>query len=286
MKSMTGFGVGVSSLDGWRVETTMRTLNHRYLSVRIRALGDRPWLQSKIEEHVRRCFARGELGVWVTIARDSSSDSAELFDAEAATRTHRALCRLQQELGIDESPNLGDLQRLGALQPPDEKDEALWPSVRDALDQAIKGTQEAREAEGKVLADELQRLMAVLRDALSQVEARLPEIVSDVRTRLSERVAELEITLDPERLEAEIALLAERYEVQEEIVRLRGHLERAGGLCSSDESVGKELDFISQEMLREVNTIGSKVRDLEVGHLVIDMKVAIEQFKEQIQNVE
>ena len=145
---------------------------------------------------------------------------------------------------------------------------------------------EARQTEGSVLAAEIERILTVLRTSVTGVVERLPEIHEEMRTRLSERAGELEINLDPERLEAEVVLLVERHDVQEEIARLVGHFDRVESLQDAKKPVGKELDFISQEMLREVNTIGSKVRDAVVSGLVIDMKVAVEQLREQVQNVE
>ena len=167
-----------------------------------------------------------------------------------------------------------------------ESDEGLWPQVRAALDAAADAALSARDAEGEVLSNEIGRILGVLRGAIATITERLPEIIEASRAKLSERAKELEICVDAERLEAEIALLVERHDVQEEIARLEGHFGRAAELQTANGSVGKELDFLSQEMLREINTIGSKVRDVIVSGNVIDMKVAVEQLREQVQNVE
>ncbi|MFC2099847.1 YicC/YloC family endoribonuclease [Candidatus Bipolaricaulota bacterium] len=286
IRSMTGFGSGAARAAGWRVEATVRTLNHRFLSARIRGLADRPGLQAQAEEHIRRKFGRGEVNVWLDMSRDRSEDSSAPIDREAAAEMHTALKALAEGLGITEPPTLADLIRTGSVQVTQESDEGLWPPIREALDGAIVAALEARRTEGEVLARELTRILGVLQESIGSISDRLPEIVEAMHTRLAERSRELEIAVDAERLESEIALLIERHDIQEEIARLAGHFDRAVALQEAKKPVGKELDFISQEMLREVNTIGSKVRDVVVSGLVIDMKVAVEQLREQIQNVE
>jgi len=283
---MTGFGSSTATAGGWRAEVTIRTWNHRYLSVRARALGDRPALQAQIEERVKAAFGRGEVGVWLDLQPDRSDQGRALFDVERASATYSEIAKIGRDLGIDDAPSLEALIRAGGLQPTEESDADVWPAVLAALEEAIDRVSASREQEGAILAEDLTRLIRHLRELSEAVESRLPELASALRTRLLERIADVEANVEPERLEAEIALLVERYDVQEELVRLRGHLERASRLFESDGPLGKELDFLSQELLREVNTIGSKARDSEVSGLVIDMKLAVEQFREQVQNVE
>jgi len=286
LRSMTGFGSGTGHEDGWRIEATVRTVNHRYLSARVRGLGDRPWLQMQVEQMVRKGLGRGEVSVWLDITREGAVDPGRLLDRAAASEMHVALSELSEQLGIDERPSLGDLIRTGVLQPTQESDEDLWPAARAAVSAAIDATVAAREAEGGVLEAEIVRLVNLLESLRATVEPRLPEVVEALRQRLTERIEELQLSVNEERLEAEIALLAERHDVQEELTRLASHFARVRSLLEERKPVGKELDFISQEMLREVNTLGSKVRDASIGGTVIEMKVAIEQLREQVQNVE
>ena len=282
---MTGFGSGTARAEGWRAEVTIRTLNHRFLSVRTRSLSDRPRLQAQIEERVKGAIARGEVGVWLDLQPDEAADH-QLFDHGAARATFNELVQLSEELSISNPPTLEALIRLGRLQPAVESDEAVWPAVSAALDDALQATVRAREAEGASLATDLARLLDRLREFTESIADRVPEILASLRDRLRERVAELEANVDPARLETEVALLADRCDVQEELVRLRGHIDRASALLAGSEPIGKELDFIGQELLREVNTIGSKARDSLAAGTVIDMKLCVEQFREQVQNVE
>jgi len=283
---MTGFGHGAATAGGWHAEATVRSVNHRFLSIRIRSLADRPWLQSQLEEKLRGSLHRGDVGIWLTLTEASATDGRPGFDRDAAQRAHRALEGLRSEFGIVELPTLSDLIRAGGLQTPQEADEVLWPAVNAALDEALRALEAARMQEGKHLEAEISRLLAALEAGSAKAEARLPEIQEELRAKLLARVQELGLRVDPERLETEVVLCVDRFDVQEELVRLRGHVARARDILSRGGPVGKELDFLSQELLREANTLGSKVRDGDVIGSTVDMKVAIEQLREQVQNVE
>jgi len=285
-KSMTGFGVGSAEGGDWRAEVSIRSLNHRFLSTRIRSFNDHPQLLSRIEEQVKQSFARGEISVWIGVDHIGTSGSDSPLDPKAANNAFKELQTIQQLLGIEDPPTLQDLSRVGGLQPLHAEDEELWPILESALADAIAQTDAARTREGAELKAELASLVGKIRASLDQVKARLPEVLAEISGRLSEKVAALELKVDASRLESEIVLLSDRYDVQEEIVRLETHLDRVGDVLEKDAPIGKELDFLSQEMLREVNTLGSKARDTSTSSLVVDMKLAVEQFKEQLQNVE
>lgn len=287
VNSMTGFGTGTVTAAGWRVDVTIRTLNHRYLSVRVRAPHDQPRLQVCLEEAVRRAFSRGEVGVWIGLARDrEAQQESPLFDRAAIDDYLKELRGIVQDLSLSESPTLSDLIQVGAFQVAKPLEVDPWPVVEPALQQAIEATLLARSREGAQLAEELKEILDQLSSLLAAVKQRLPAVSEELRNRLQEKVASLNIVVDSDRLETEIALLAERFDVREEVIRLASHLHRAEELLQADSPIGKELEFVSQELLREVNTLGAKSRDLVIGSFVVDMKVAIERFKEQVQNVE
>ncbi len=286
IRSMTGFGHGAATAGHWHAEATLRSVNHRFLSVRIRSLTDRPWLQSQIEERIRAACQRGDIGVWLTLVEDVESNGGLGFDRDIARRAMRALEGARAEFSMAEAPTLGDLIRAGGLQSPQADEEQLWPAVDKALAAALGALQAARAEEGRVLEGEMLRLLDVIEEQAAAAEARLPEIQEELRAKLRGRIEELELRVDPERLDAEIVLCVDRFDVQEELVRLRSHIGRARELLRRGGAAGKELDFLSQELLREVNTLGSKVRDGLVAATTVSMKVAIEQLKEQVQNVE
>lgn len=287
VNSMTGFGTGTVTAAGWRVDVTIRTLNHRYLSVRVRAPHDQPRLQVCLEEAVRRAFSRGEVGVWIGLARDrEAQQESSLFDRAVIDDHLKELRGIVKELSLSESPTLSDLIQVGALQVAKPLEADPWPVVEPAVQQAIEATLLARSKEGAHLAEELRQILDQHSSLLAAVKQRLPAVSEELRNRLQEKVASLNIEVDPNRLETEIVFLAERSDVQEEVTRLEAHLHRAKDLLLADGTIGKELDFVSQELLREVNTLGAKSRDLVINSFVVDMKVAIERFKEQVQNVE
>jgi len=285
-RSMTGFGTANTNGGGWQIEVTIRTLNHRYLSVRIRSLNDHPSLLPRIEERVKAVFARGEVGIWVTVERAATDGPECRFDRRLARNVLDELTSLSCELGFEAKPTLEDVARANGLQPIQIEDEQLWPVLERALDAAMENANASRDAEGQRLSEALKMHLDQLRASLDEIRDRVPEIIAAHRANLNERAGQLELKVDPVRLEAEIALLAERLDVQEEIVRLEAHLARATDALRSEEPIGKELDFLSQELLREVNTLGAKARDVEAGSHVVDMKLAVERFREQVQNVE
>lgn len=285
VRSMTGFGTGTLTEGGWRAEATIRTLNHRYLSVHVRTLRDRPQLQMRLEEAVKQAFRRGEIDVWVAIDRQGDAREPCHFDHKLVGDHLTELRHIASELSLPSPPTLGDLIQVGAFQEASTLDEDLWPIVEPALQMAIEAACAARAKEGTLLAEELEGILEEFSLLLTRVKERLPEVIEELRTRLQERVAAL-VEVEPNRLEMEVVLLAERFDVREEVTRLEAHLSRAKALLETDGAIGKRLNFLSQELLREVNTLGAKSRDLDINSLVIDIKMAIERFKEQVQNVE
>jgi len=286
ISSMTGFGTGTAVGAGWRAEVTLRTLNNRFLSVRVRSLSDRPQVQVQVEEAIKHAFKRGEIGVQISLERQADAVEQDVFSSEAAERSLRGLRQVVERFSLPEQPTLSDLIAVGALQQASCEEDDPSPIIAEALQQAIAATRDARGKEGEHLAGEIEGILDRVSSLTAHVVERLPRVESELRARMQEKIASLNVEVDPSRMEMEIALVVERYDVQEEIARLQGHVARARSLLASSEPVGKELDFLSQEMLREVNTLGSKSRDLEINGLVIDMKLAVNAFKEQVQNVE
>jgi len=286
IKSMTGFGTGETIEGKWRTTVRIRTVNNRYLSVKVHSLHERPQLQVYIEKALKDAFRRGKLDIWVDIEQQSDSRKKRFFDVKVLRDYLAELQEMCKALSLAASPSISDLIQLGAFQPLQEADEELWPVIEPAIREAISAVTDAREKEGSYMGTELKQIMGKLSLLLTQIKERLPMVTEELRSRLRQRVDELAVEIDPDRLEAEIVLLAERSEVREEVVRLETHIERVNTLIKKTEPVGQELDFLAQELLRETNTLGSKSKDLQINSLVIDMKVQIERFREQVRNVE
>ncbi|MBN1859523.1 YicC family protein [Candidatus Bipolaricaulota bacterium] len=283
-RSMTGFGSANGSGDGWSCEVTVRSVNHRFLAVRTKGLNDWPAIQVQLEEAVKARFSRGDVAVWVKVERNTGEAGLQ-FDLERATQYLKALQHAATVLSLPSQPTIRDLVDSGSLSPV-ENEELPWPLIQATLDDALDRTEMARGIEGAALAENIEQLLGQLSEALAEIRERIPEVMIQLRQRLTERVAALGVEVDQQRIDTEIVLLAERFDVEEEVTRLAAHIQRGCSLLEAEGPTGKELDFLSQEILREVNTLGAKSRDLTIHERVVEMKVAIERMREQVQNVE
>jgi len=288
---MTGFGHSETTIDGRRFSVELRAVNHRYLDLRVR-------LPSELAEHAAAAesIAKARLGrgrVEVTGRLDAiGGTAAPALDFERARGAFAALVRLRDELAPGESVPLALLATVPDLfeaHPRLDGDEATR-AVSDAITAACGDLDEMRLKEGAALSADFAARLSTIRGHLDAVEAQGDELVAAHRDRLRERVDKLlgesGQSLEPGRLEQEIAILADRSDVTEELTRLKSHLDQFAILAGADEGqVGRKLDFLVQEMNREVNTIGSKCADADVAHTVVAMKAEIERVREQIQNV-
>jgi uncharacterized protein (TIGR00255 family) len=282
MRSMTGHGRGSAEGDGRSVAVEVRAVNHRFLDVKLRANLD-PDTERRASETIRRRLERGALTV--SLREEGPAARAVRVDLGFALNVHAALVELGQKIGHQGPVPL----ELVAAQPgvigqgePIEAD-ALFLS---ALDAALAALVDMRRAEGDILARDLQaRLdrLEALAGEITQFADVAPSLYSQ---RLRERLERLAADLPPERVAAEAAALADRIDVTEELVRLRAHVAQARGLIASDGSVGRKLDFLVQEMGREVNTVGSKSQSLDISRRVVEAKAELERIREQVQNVE
>ncbi len=224
VKSMTGFGAASAEGNDWRVEVSIRSLNHRFLSTRIRSFNDHPQLLSRIEARLKETFSRGEISIWISVNHVGTGGSDNPLDRVVAQSTYRELLGIQQQLEIEESPTLQDLSRAGGLQPLHAEDEELWSILERALTAASEEANAGRVREGNELKSELDAIIARIGVSLGRVKDRLPEVLEEIRTRLDEKIDTLQLKLDQSRIESEIVLLSDRFDVQEEIVRLETHL--------------------------------------------------------------
>jgi len=283
IRSMTGFGRGSASEGPWAVEARLKTVNHRYLEVQIRGLEGREELELGVRGLLGREFARGRIEL--TLVLEHRGGEGIAFDLDLARRYYHGLKVLHEELELEGGVTLSELISLGALRL-EEREEGLQPALEKALREAISQAQEMRAREGEHLRRELEALLAKVEELVGRVEARAPEVKTYYRERLQERAKELLEELDEERLEEEVVLFAERADITEELVRLRSHLAGARIALDSPEPAGRTLDFLAQEMFREVNTIAAKARDGEILAQTVAMRVELERLREQVRNIE
>jgi len=300
IRSMTGFGRGSTSQGPWTVEARLKTVNHRYLELRIRGLEEREELELGARRLLEGAFTRGRVELVVELEQ---AGERFIFDLAAARRYYHGLKRLCDELELESGVRLSDLIALGALRPEEPEDE-LWPPLKRALQEAISQAQAMRAGEGERLHHDLEGYLAELEELVGEVEARAPQVKLYYKERLRERVEELlRSELDEvwretatlsgrggqslsNRLEEEAVLFAERADITEELARLRSHLAAAREAIAGGEPAGRVLDFLAQEMFRETNTISAKAREGEILQRTVAMRAEIEKFREQVRNIE
>jgi uncharacterized protein (TIGR00255 family) len=290
MRSMTGFGLGEVPFGGGKLAVEIRGVNHRFLDVRVRVpreLGD---LAAFVEQVAREKLTRGRYEVALRV--DGVGLGAPVLDRERARAAFRALSELRDELAPGTEVPLSLLGSIPDLfvSPADRELDRLREAARGAFEASVKALDAMRTHEGKALGEDLMKRLASVRRLAREVERRAPDVVEAHRKRLRERAERLRATTDldvePGRLEQEIALFAERSDICEELTRLESHCAQFSALLSSEDAVGRRLDFLLQEMAREANTVGAKSPDAQISHAVVEVKADIERMREQVQNVE
>lgn len=290
MQSMTGYGSGRATLGDGHVVLDLRAVNHRYLDVRVR-LPSR--IQSRtpiVERAIRNRLERGRIDV--TARLEGQTLPQPSLDIERARAVYQELGSLRDALNPDEALPLSLLSCVPDLFVASRAidEEALAQALTGAANEACDAIAAMRRTEGDALAAELSSRLGDAETHLQALKAELPKMVQGRRARLRDRLeallADVSVELQPGRLEQEIAILSDRSDIAEELVRLDSHRSQMLELINdSNKPVGKRLDFLLQEMTREVNTIGSKVQDTPVTNLVIELKATVEQMREQAQNV-
>ncbi|MEM0962197.1 MAG: YicC/YloC family endoribonuclease, partial [Bacteroidota bacterium] len=269
----------------------IRTVNGRYAEATVRGLGELAEHETAIQGTVKEAIGRGNATVHIS-ASSGTAGARQRVDPEAAAAAGALLREAAVAAGLDASAvRLADVLMRGDVlvaAPPDPADaEAAWAAVRAALAEALDRLDAMRAAEGAALRDDLAARADAIEATTAQVDERAPVRLAEARQRLLDRLAELagEVALDPGRLEAEAVLLADKLDVTEETVRLRSHLGQFRDALDADEPVGRRLNFLAQEIGREVNTIGSKANDAVLTRLAVSMKEEVEKIREQVQNV-
>ncbi|HNU83629.1 MAG TPA: YicC family protein [Thermoanaerobaculia bacterium] len=292
MRSMTGAGVAHASAEGWRCHVRLASVNHRFLDVVVRLPERLRGREPELRQLVAARLARGRVEVEVAIEPEGDRAVSLALDEAAVEALHQALGTLREKGWIAGELAAGDLLRLPSLLRFGSGDEGWGEGaerlLRDTVTAATDALIAAREAEGERLREALEQRLEAFRALAQRLatrrEALRQELLAGLRRRLATLAAEIPVA--EERLAQEAALLVERSDVSEELDRLRAHLERFGELLAVTGPVGKQLDFLCQELQREVGTIGAKSRDLATTQDVLAAKLLCEQLREQIQNLE
>jgi len=291
--SMTGFGEARRQTDGLVVSIELRTINNRYFKLNAKCSERYASLESEIENVVRQQIRRGTVSVNLRIDRAASPDDYKLNTAVLASYREQ-LEHLHAEWHVVQPVSLETLLALPGVvieQRASGSDAAeVWPVIQETLEAAMANLAKMRIEEGRDMANDLRANCRLVAAELKEIAGRAPLVVEAYRSRLNERLktvlADHQVSLDPADVIKEVSIYAERSDISEEIVRLGSHLEQFDEIMELAESSGRKLEFLTQEMFRETNTIGSKANDVQIARHVIDIKAAIERIREMIQNVE
>ncbi len=289
---MTGFGSAEAQVLGGRLRVDIRTVNHRYFNPQLKLPAELAGIEGELRERLRQRLERGHVAVtarWVE-PPPAVQDEAVSVDLARARRVVAAAKELKKKLKLKGDVDLAFVVRQAEVLTATNGGAAAvaWSDVQPIVEQATSDVLAMREREGRALAADLAGRLDALEAGARTVEQRAPERLQAEHARLKQAVAELAAgaSIDPQRLALEVALLADRVDITEELVRFRTHLTACRQALASGGAVGKQLGFLAQELLREVNTMGSKANDAAITQAVIGMKGELEKFREQLENLE
>jgi len=292
MKSMTGFGRGAASGENFAVSVEIKTVNNRFLDLNLRLANELQNLEAILKRSIQMRLSRGRVDVFVNYER--TSEIVYELNRPLISGYLSALRQMQTEFSLTGEPDFNNIARLpNALQPKAEDlSEDFSSGVETAVNLALDELEKMREVEGDSLKNELNNLLSEIESHLPKIEAETANVADEYLKRLTKRIGDLlaksdsQIELDQARLAQEVAYLADRSDISEEITRLKSHIEQFRGILDDEKEVGKRLDFLTQELNREANTIASKTNNLTVKESALQIKSAIEKIREQVQNVE
>ncbi|WP_233207366.1 MULTISPECIES: YicC/YloC family endoribonuclease [Pirellulaceae] len=291
--SMTGYGDAHLHADGVSVSVEIRSVNNRYFKLTVRGNELFSGIESQIEALTRKHINRGTITINLRVKADATADKYRI-DTNVLQSYVQQIHQLGSQIGISETPHWDSVLQLpGVVQENTDNDDEqfnAWPVIEKTLKTALEKFDTMRQHEGETTTVDLRENLATIAQYLEQVEAKSPNVIAGYRDRMTERVnkvlEEFDVTVDPSTLLREVAIFTDRVNISEEVVRLKSHLQQFETFLTQKESTGRKLDFLTQELFRETNTIGSKANDAEIAKSVVEMKTAIEKIREQVQNIE
>ena len=294
MRSMTGYGRATRALASFQLRVELSGVNRRGLEIALQLPREWVSLEPRVRETLQSRLARGRVQASLSCQSETNGNAgAPALDFAAARAFHQAAAKLQRELGMSgDIPLASVLAAPGVMRPADSvalpDGESAWAVVREAIEEALQAFLAMRSDEGRRVAEELRGRLAALVQWTAEIESLHPAVAQKYREALMERLerAKLELAPDDDRIAKEVALFADRSDISEELARLRGHLEQFEKLVADGGAVGRTLDFLTQEMSRECNTLGVKSNDLAISRLVVACKAEVEKIREQVQNLE
>lgn len=291
IKSMTGYGRELTLTDGRDILVEIRSVNHRYYEFSSRTPRIYGFLEEKLKTLLNGKIGRGKVEVAVSVINSASASETVEVNMDIAKAYVDALTQAGDKLDLHDDLSISDLLRISdifSVKKVIEDDEHIWNIVKPAAESALEKFIAMRELEGKKMRSDVNSRLDFIEETVGKIEKRSPEVCENYQQKLFCKLKELldDKNIDEQRILTEAAIFSEKTAVDEETVRLRSHLEQFRTLLEAEEAVGRKLDFLVQEINREVNTIGSKAQDLEITKMVVELKSEIEKIREQIQNIE
>lgn len=291
IKSMTGFGRYESVTQEYKLAVEMKAVNHRYCDIGIKLPKKLNAFESNVRTIIKEYAARGKIDIYITYEEYAGQKTKINYHESVARGYMDAIRKASEEFGMEPSITAASLIRFPEVVSLEEEnidDSVLYPVLEDTLRKAAEKFTQAREKEGEHLKKDLLEKLDLIENLVAAVEERSPQMLQEYRQKITDKVTELlgDTKVDESILATEITVYADKVCVDEETVRLRSHIKNMRDTLSLDESIGRKLDFIAQEMNREANTVLSKANDRELSNTAIDLKTEIEKVREQIQNIE
>lgn len=291
IKSMTGYGRSEGIFGNKKVLVEIRSVNHRYADYNIKVPRCYGFLEERVRDYISQFISRGKVDVYLAMESYGDSDKDVLLNASLAKSYIDALTELRDTFQLRDDISVSTVARYGDIfltERKQEDAEQIWQAARMALEPAVEQFVLMRRREGERLLSDLTSRSATMLELIHEVEERSPACVEEYRSRLHAKLVEvLESTeIDETRILTEAAIYADKIAVDEETVRLRSHFAEMQNILSAQEPAGRKLDFLIQEMNREINTIGSKANDLAIAKTVVNLKAELEKMREQVQNIE
>ncbi len=291
VKSMTGYGRAVETVNGREFTVEIRSVNNRYLDCTVKLPRALSFAEEAVKSAVKAAVSRGKVDVFITLRSEAEADVQVTLNKPVLEGYLAAMRQMVTEYGVKDDISVSTLSRMSdvfVVEKPKTDEDALKADLLGVVDKALAAYDQMRMTEGLALENDLRNRAKTILDLVSQVEAANPQTVSDYRKRLENKMQEVleGKGFDESRILMEAALFADKVAVDEETVRLRSHLEQMDAMLSGNGGIGRKLDFLLQEMNREANTTGSKCSDVKVARIVVDIKAELEKIREQTQNIE
>lgn len=290
--SMTGFGRGEFKNDNYHFLVECKTINHKYCDINVRLPRKISFLEDKIRNYVKNFVKRGRVDLYIKLDLIGSEDVNLKFDDKLATQYVNILKEIKEKFDLQDDISVMNVAKFPEIVKCEEKEEdedLYWSMLKEALDMSMEKLTQMRKEEGEKLAIDTIERCDILANLIDEIEKYSNTVVDEYREKLNSRISEIlenPSIIDENRLAQEVAIFADKSSITEEIVRFRSHIEQLRKTVEKNDSIGRKIDFLIQEMNREVNTTGSKSSNINITNLVVEVKSELEKIREQIQNIE